>query len=112
MAHDERKPVGTSDNRRYVLCLFVTGMTPHSTQAIANLKHICEKHLAGRYELEVIDLYQQPGLARRDRIVAAPTLIKKWPYPLRRLVGNLSQTDRVLVTLDLCPWPPGREETA
>jgi circadian clock protein KaiB len=97
---------------RYLLCLFVTGMTPHSTQAIANLKLICEEHLADRYDLEVIDLYQQPARARGEQIVAAPTLIKKRPYPLRRLVGNLAQTDRVLIGLDLQPWRPRDAEAS
>src|SRR3954453_15577295 len=85
-----------TDDRRYVLRLCVTGMTPHSTRAVANLKAICEEHLAGRYDLDVIDLYQQPALARGEQILAAPTLIKKLPRPLRRLVGDLSWTDRVL----------------
>jgi circadian clock protein KaiB len=88
-------------SRRYVLCLFVTGLTPRSTQAVANLKAICETHLAGRYDLEVIDLYQQPALAKGEQIVAAPTLLKKRPLPPRRLVGSLSCTDRVLAGLDI-----------
>src|SRR3954470_18207542 len=82
--------------QRYVLCLYVTGLTPHSTRAVANLKAICEQHLAGRYDLDVIDLYQQPALARGEQILAAPTLVKKRPHPPRRLVGDLSQPDRVL----------------
>src|SRR4051794_2930786 len=89
--------------RRYVLRLFVTGMTPHSTRAVANLKAICEQHLLGRYDLDVIDLYQQPALARAEQILAAPTLIKKLPRPARRLIGDLSRTDRVLAGLDLSP---------
>src|SRR2546421_6063067 len=86
---------------RYVLRLFVTGMTPHSTRAVANLKAICEQHLAGRYDLGVIDLYQQPALARGEQILAAPTLVKRRPLPPRRLVGNLSRTDRVLAGLGI-----------
>jgi circadian clock protein KaiB len=85
----------------YVLRLYVTGMTPRSTEAFSSIKAICEKHLHGRYDLEVIDIYQQPTLARDDQIIAAPTLIKKLPAPLRRLVGNLSKEDRVLIGLDL-----------
>ena len=85
----------------YVLCLFLTGMTPRSTEAYANIKGICEKHLHGRYDLEVIDIYQQPSLARDEQIIAAPTLVKKLPAPLKRLVGNLSREDRVLIGLDL-----------
>jgi circadian clock protein KaiB len=76
-------------------------LTSRSTQAVANLKAICERYLAGRYDLEVIDLYQNPALARGEQIVAAPTLLKKRPLPPRRLVGNLSRTDRVLAGLDI-----------
>jgi len=85
----------------YVLRLFITGMTARSTEAYTTIKALCEKHLHGRYDLEVIDIYQQPSLARDEQIIAAPTLVKKLPAPLRRLVGNLSQEDRVLVGLDL-----------
>ena len=92
---------GKSRRELYVLRLYITGMTPRSTEAFSNIRAICEKHLQGRYDLEVIDLYQQPGLARDEQIVAAPTLVKTLPAPLRRLVGNLSQEDRVLVGLDL-----------
>ena len=74
---------------------------PKSTLAIANIKKICDEHLLGRYELEVIDLYQQPQLAQGDQIVAVPTLIKKLPPPLRRIIGDMSNTERVLVGLDL-----------
>ncbi len=86
---------------RYVLRLYVTGMTLRSMQAIANLREICETRLQGRYELEVVDIYQHPRLARDEQIVAAPTLIKKLPLPLRRMVGNLSDQERVLMGLDL-----------
>lgn len=87
---------------RYVLRLYVTGMTPRSTVALANLKAICEKHLKGRYELEVIDIYKQPQLASGEQIIATPTLIKQLPAPLRRIVGDLSDAERVLLGLDLC----------
>ena len=86
---------------RYVLRLYVTGMTLRSMQAIANLRAICETRLQGRYELEVVDIYQHPRLARDEQIVAAPTLIRKLPLPLRRMVGNLSDQERVLMGLDL-----------
>ncbi len=86
---------------RYVLRLYVTGMTPRSTTAIRNLKTICEKHLAGRYRLEVVDVYQHPGLAKGEQIVAAPTLIKYLPLPLRRFVGDMSRTEKILLGLDL-----------
>lgn len=85
----------------YVLRLYVTGMTPKSLRAIANVKLICEENLQGRYELEVIDLYQHPTLAAGEQISAAPTLIRKLPPPLRKIIGDMSNTERVLVGLDL-----------
>ncbi len=80
----------------YVLRLYVSGATPQSTLAIVNVKKICENHLHGRYSLEVIDIYQELELARRDQVIAVPTLIKRFPHPLRRLIGDMSNTDRVL----------------
>ena len=88
---------------RYVLRLYVTGSTPRSAKAIQNIRALCEQHLEGRYDLEVIDIYQQPVLARGEQIIAAPTLIKKLPAPLRKVVGDLSDVDRVLMGLDLRP---------
>lgn len=85
----------------FVLRLYVAGMTPKSLRALANIKTICEEHLQGRYTLEVIDLYQQPQLAQGEQIIAAPTLIKALPQPLRRMIGDLSNIERVLVGLDL-----------
>ena len=85
----------------YVLRLYVTGSTPRSALAIRNLKAICDEHLKGRYVLEVIDVYQRPKLARDEQIVATPTLIKALPTPLRRIIGDLSNVDRVLMGLDL-----------
>ncbi len=87
----------------YHLRLYVTGATPKSRRAIENIKKICEEHLKGRYQLEVIDIYQQPSLAKGDQIIAAPTLIKQLPEPLRKLVGDLSNEKRVLLGLDLRP---------
>lgn len=89
------------EREKYVLRLFVTGITPRSTQAILNIRKICEENLKGRYELEVIDIYQQPKLAKDEQIIAAPTLIKKLPSPLRRVIGDLSNEERVLVGLDI-----------
>jgi len=86
---------------RYVLRLYVTGMTPRSTEAIRNLQAICDEYLEGRYDLDVIDLYQQPALAKGEQIVAAPTLIRKLPLPMRRLVGDMSRREHVLMGLDL-----------
>lgn len=85
----------------YVLRLYVTGMTPRSSEAVAAIKAVCEEHLAGRYQLEVIDLYRRPELAHDEQIVVAPTLIKQLPLPLRRLIGNLADRERVLVGLGL-----------
>ena len=86
---------------RYVLCLYVSGSTLNSARAVENIKRISEQHLKNRYTLEVIDVYQQPDLARGDQIVAVPTLIKRFPLPLRRLIGDLSNTESVLLALDL-----------
>lgn len=86
---------------RYVLRLYVTGMTARATRAIENVRAICDEHLEGRYDLEVVDVYQQPVLAKDEQIIAAPTLVKKLPLPLRRIIGDMSQRDRVLLGLDL-----------
>lgn len=94
---------GDKKEEIYELRLYVTGQTPNSTRAIANLKTICETYLKGRYELTVVDIYQQPALAKGAQIIATPTLIKKLPPPLRRIVGDLSNTERVLYGLDLRP---------
>jgi circadian clock protein KaiB len=89
------------DNTCYVLKLYITGMTPNSRKAVDNVQKICEKYLKGRYELEIIDIYQQPSLTEGEQIIAAPTLIKKLPLPLRKLIGDMSFTDKVLLGLDL-----------
>jgi circadian clock protein KaiB len=96
-----QKPAGGDGNPRYALRLYVTGQTLRSLKAIENIRRICDEHLQGRYDLEVIDIYQQPILAKRDQIIAAPTLIKRLPVPLRRLIGDMSDTGRVLMGLDL-----------
>jgi circadian clock protein KaiB len=87
--------------KQYVLRLYLTGTTTKSLHAIINVKKFCEEYLEGRYELEVIDLYQQPQLAQGEQIIAAPTLIKKLPLPLRRIIGDMSKTEQMLVGLDL-----------
>jgi circadian clock protein KaiB len=89
------------DEHRYVLRLYVTGLTQRSVEAIANVRQLCQSRLAGRYDLEVIDVSQQPSLARSEQIVATPTLVRQLPLPLRRLIGDLSDTERVLAGLDL-----------
>lgn len=86
---------------KYFLRLFITGTSPHSVLAVNNVKHICETYLAGRYELEIIDMYQQPQLAAEEQVIAAPTLIKKHPHPLKKLIGDMSDTERVLSGLDV-----------
>jgi len=85
------------------LRLYVAGQTPKSLTAFENLKKICEEHLAGQYHIEVIDLLEQPQLARGDQIIALPTLVRKLPVPIRKIIGDLSNTERVLVGLDLRP---------
>ncbi len=89
------------DHGHYNLRLYVAGQTPKSLSAIVNLKRICEEHLAGRFTVEVIDLLITPQLAAGDQIVALPTLVRRLPPPLKRIIGNLSDTERVLVGLDL-----------
>lgn len=86
---------------KYVLRLYVAGMNPKSVQAIDNIKRICEEYLPGKYQLDVIDIYQYPIFAKDGQIVAAPTLIKELPPPLRKLIGSMSDTERVLVGMDL-----------
>lgn len=88
-------------NKKYLLRLYITGITPRSTRAIQNIQKICEENLKGRYKLEVIDIFQQPMLAKDEQIVAVPTLIKELPHPLRRLIGDMSDKERVLVGLEL-----------
>lgn len=87
----------------YLLRLYVAGQTPNSLAAFANLKKICEVHLAGRYQIEVVDLFKNPSLGRSDQILAIPTLVRKLPAPVRKVIGDLSNTERVLVGLDLLP---------
>lgn len=89
------------EKEHYVLKLYVTGASPQSVSAITNINKICEDHLKGRYALEVIDLFQKPNLSSGEQILAAPTLIKKLPLPLRRIIGNLSDSEKVLIGLDL-----------
>ncbi|HKT71786.1 MAG TPA: circadian clock KaiB family protein [Steroidobacteraceae bacterium] len=88
-----------------MLRLYVTGMTSRSARAIENVRAVCQKHLDGRYELQVIDVYQQPALAVSEQIVAVPTLVKELPPPLRRLIGDMSDESRVLIGLDMVPRP-------
>ena len=88
-------------DQRYTLRLYVAGLTPRSQEAIRNVTAICEEQLKGRCDLEVIDIYQHPVLAKGEQIIAAPTLIKQLPLPLRKIIGNMADKDKVLVGLDL-----------
>ena len=91
------------DPTHWILRLYVAGQTPKSLRAFANLKEICEKHLAGNYEIVVIDLLDNPGLAEGDQILAIPTLVRHLPPPVRKIIGDLSQTEKVLVGLNIVP---------
>ena len=97
------KALARSKQEKYILRLYVTGLTQRSTKAITNVKGFCETYLKGRYELEVIDIYQQPHLAKGEQIIAAPTLINKHPLPLRKLIGDMSDQEKFLVGIDLRP---------
>jgi circadian clock protein KaiB len=108
------KALAKEDGEKYTLRLYVAGMTPASTSAITNIKKICEENLKGRYELAVVDIYQQPVLARDEQILAAPTLIKKLPLPIRRFIGDMANRERILVGLDLRSKkePPKKKSSA
>jgi circadian clock protein KaiB len=98
---DTRAVVGNPDPSFWELRLYVAGQTPKSVEAFSNLKQICEEHLRGRYRIEVIDLLQNPTLARGDQILALPTLVRQLPPPVKKIIGDFSNTERVLVGLDL-----------
>jgi len=105
----EPSPTNTPANagKPWQLRLYVAGQTTRSLTAFANLKHICEQHLGGRYRIEVIDLLERPQLAEGDQIIALPTLVRHLPPPIRKIIGDLSNTERVLVGLDLLPASAG-----
>lgn len=107
--------VATSRRRRkamaWELRLYVAGTTPKSVAAFANLKEICESHMGGRYRIEIVDLLRNPQLASGDQIVAVPTLVRRLPHPVKKIIGDLSNTDRVLVGLDLKPASLSRAAT-
>lgn len=98
-----KKPGRKDDAHFFELRLYVAGQTPKSITAFANLKKICEEHLQGKYRIEVIDLVENPKLAAGDQILAIPTLVRKLPEPVRKIIGDLSNTERVLVGLDILP---------
>jgi circadian clock protein KaiB len=91
------------DGKRWNLRLYIAGQTPKSMVALANLRRICEQHMDGRYTIEIIDLMANPRLAQQDQIVAIPTLVREIPSPLKRIIGDLSNTEKVLVGLDIAP---------
>ena len=101
LAGEVEQAASHSRQVKYVLRLYISGSTSKSSLAVKNIKRVCEQHLKGRYDLEVIDIYQQAKLARDEQIVAVPTLIKRLPLPLRRLIGDLSNLEKVLFGLDL-----------
>jgi len=95
------KKAESAGGEKYILKLFVTGILPNSARALVNIKAVCEKYLKGRYELDIIDIYQQPSLAVSEDIIAVPVLIKKLPLPEERLIGDMSDVEKVLKGLDL-----------
>ena len=103
-ARAPRRPADTE----YLLRLYVAGHTAKSQQALANLRRICDEHLAGRYRLEVVDLLENPALARGDQILALPALVRQLPPPVKKIIGDFSSAERVLVGLDLRPVTKGR----
>ena len=102
----KRNGGGQASSEYWELRLYVAGQTPRSLTALANLKRLCESHLAGRYSIEIVDLVKHPQLAAGDQIVAIPTLVRKLPEPLRKIVGDLRDTERALVGLQLRPAKP------
>jgi len=103
IARQLEKKTKESAAQKYVLRLYVAGLTNQSRQAIENITRICEENLKGRYDLQIVDIYQQPILAAGEQIIAAPTLIKKLPLPLRKFIGNMANKEKILVGLDLRP---------
>jgi circadian clock protein KaiB len=103
MSDAERADAESPETKLWELRLYVAGTTPKSIKALSNLKRICEEHLAGKYHIEVIDLVENPHLARQDQIVAIPTLVRKLPEPMRKIIGDLANEERVLVGLEVRP---------
>src|SRR4029077_1320421 len=100
---NHRRTAKTSRSEFYILRLYIAGQTPNSIAAIANLKKICEDKLRGKYRIEVVDLLEKPQLAKGDQIIAIPTLVRRLPPPVKKIIGNLSKTENVIVGLDLQP---------
>lgn len=106
-ADDFEKALQDRDQQKYILRLYVAGMTSRSREAIASIKKLCEEHLQGRYEIEIIDIYLHPEQAKNQHVIAAPTLIKELPLPLRKFIGSLSDKERILKGLDILPKGEG-----
>ncbi len=104
------KTRGVAKNECYVLLLYVAGLTPRSSQAIQSIKKTCDEYLAGRYEIEIVNINDHPALARSEQIIAAPTLVKKLPLPLRRLIGDMTDRKKLLAGLDLVIKPQADED--
>ena len=102
-AQEFERAIAESPDARFVLRLYVSGMTARSRQAIDNIRQLCEEHLAGRYDLEIIDIYQQSALAKEGQIIAAPTLVKRLPLPLRTVIGDLGEPGRIMAVLGIAP---------
>lgn len=103
MTTDRELSYAPGDDKEWILRLYVAGQTPKSVAAFANLKKICEEHLAGCYRIEVVDLLENPQLAEGDQIIAVPTLVRQLPEPIKKIIGDLSNTERVLIGLDVRP---------
>ncbi len=99
----EKAIKGAATDKQFVLKLYVSGASSRSSKAIENIRNFCEEHLRGRYELEVIDIYQQPKLLEKDQVVAAPTLVKQLPPPLRKLIGDMSSAEKIMIGLNIKP---------
>lgn len=99
----EKAIKGEATDNKFVLKLYVSGATSRSSRAVENIRNFCEEHLKGRYALEIVDIYQQPGLLEKDQVVAAPTLIKELPPPLRRLIGDMSNKEKIMIGLNIVP---------
>ena len=107
-AQEFERAIAAAPDARFVLRLYVSGMTVRSRQAVDNIRHLCEEHLAGRYDLEIVDIYQQPDLAKEGQVIAAPTLVKSLPPPLRRVIGDMGDPGRIMLVLGIVP-PGGKE---
>ncbi len=106
----EKAAMGAPTNKKFILKLYVSGATRRSSRAIENIRAFCEEHLKGRYELEIVDIYQQPELLEKEQVIAAPTLIKQLPPPLRKLIGDMSDEEKIMVGLNIKPDRRGNKD--